>query len=137
MSKKKKPSSTRALPPSPSKLCLGLCDQPPMVRRCETCGSEMTNVDVLFFLATNERSWNIPLPICKKCSREKYPYVSDAVGHTGLGRAFISDLEKRKKRTLPPLLRNLGGRFRNISVATLSTLVSATSPTGGGGNRCA
>jgi hypothetical protein len=41
----------------------GLCSQPPTVRRCEKCGSEMINVDVLFFLATNERSWNIPLPI--------------------------------------------------------------------------
>ena len=74
MSKKKKPSSTRALPPTVTieTLLDGLCAEPPMVHLCKACGSEMINVDVLFFLANNERSWNIPLAICTKCNREKY-----------------------------------------------------------------
>jgi hypothetical protein len=46
--------------------------QLPKAHRCENCGFEMINIDVLFFLANNQRSWNIPLSICTKCNREKY-----------------------------------------------------------------
>jgi len=49
-----------------------ICAQPPMIHLCENCGSEMVNINVVLVLATNERSWNVPLPICKKCNREKY-----------------------------------------------------------------
>jgi hypothetical protein len=49
-----------------------LCVRPPTVHLCENCGLEMINIDVLFFLANNERSWNIPLAICTKCNREEY-----------------------------------------------------------------
>ena len=46
--------------------------QLPMAHLCENCGFEMINIDVLFFLANSQRSWNILMPICTKCNREKY-----------------------------------------------------------------
>lgn len=46
--------------------------RPPTVHLCENCGLEMINIDVLFFLANNQRSWNIPLAICTKCNRKEY-----------------------------------------------------------------
>jgi hypothetical protein len=46
--------------------------QLPTAHLCENCGFQMINIDVLFFLANNQRSWNIPMPICTKCDREKY-----------------------------------------------------------------
>jgi hypothetical protein len=50
----------------------GISAQPTMVHLCENCGFQMININVSFFLANNERSWNIPLPICTECNREKY-----------------------------------------------------------------
>jgi hypothetical protein len=49
-----------------------ICAQQPMIHLCENCGSEMVNINVVLVLANSERSWSIPLPICKKCNREKH-----------------------------------------------------------------
>ena len=46
--------------------------QLPAAHLCQNCGFEMINIEVLFFLANNRRSWNIPMPICTKCNPEKY-----------------------------------------------------------------
>jgi hypothetical protein len=55
--------------------------QLPTAHLCDNCGLEMINIEVLFFLANNQRSWNIPLPICTKCNREKYlKFISRQAG---------------------------------------------------------
>jgi hypothetical protein len=86
----KKPSSTRATSPtvkadragksatllSIEALFDALCAQPMTIHLCENCGSEMVNLNVVFFLAHSERSWNIPLPVCPKCDPDEYMKLS-------------------------------------------------------------
>jgi hypothetical protein len=43
-----------------------------VVHSCERCGSEMVNLNATIFLADNEKSWNVSLPICPKCERLEY-----------------------------------------------------------------
>ena len=79
----KKALPTRAKPPAIAHHDLNLkieietlldtiCAQPAMIHLCESCGSEMVNINVVLALANSVRSWNIPLPICTKCNREAY-----------------------------------------------------------------
>jgi hypothetical protein len=46
-----------------------LSDQAQELRFCKNCGLQMIYIDAMFFLAEGERSWNVPLPMCPKCSR--------------------------------------------------------------------
>ena len=55
-----------------------LCLQPPELRFCEDCGSEMVNVSTLFFFVEGERKWAIPLPLCPKCSSSTYLKLASA-----------------------------------------------------------
>jgi hypothetical protein len=47
-----------------------LSSGPRQVRFCETCGSQMVEVDTPFVLLEGERSWTVPVPICQKCLRD-------------------------------------------------------------------
>jgi hypothetical protein len=47
----------------------GLSAQPPVVCVCKDCGSEMLQIDTVFFLSGNERGWKLPLPVCPKCDK--------------------------------------------------------------------
>lgn len=44
-----------------------LCGRAHETHTCKRCGAVMTLFDALFFLENEDRSWNIPLPICPKC----------------------------------------------------------------------
>jgi hypothetical protein len=65
-------SSSPAIVGEIQRLLDTLCAQPSVIHLCQNCGSEMVDLDVMFFLDDGERSWNIPVPVCPKCDREEY-----------------------------------------------------------------
>jgi hypothetical protein len=52
------------------------CGMPP--QRCPKCGSTMTDNFVTFFLPEREKSWTMPLPVCRNCNPVVGQFVAAA-----------------------------------------------------------
>ena len=38
---------------------------------CENCGSPVDHIPLIFFMSGRDGSWNVSLPVCLKCERER------------------------------------------------------------------